>query len=643
MISKNGFNAGWYLNRLSVMERGEWIHRIKEQCSIQVMHLKYQMKKQIDEKIRHDYEQFGFCAGSTSKFSPCIRWSFNLSSEERRDLLAGKIKTPGFEWIFRSENTIWNEAPDTGKIWPASFFGSIPYRIGNPCGDIRVAWEPSRLQHLIGLALLSIEGAPDEEKQSIELLETQFLSWVSANPFMKGIHYISMMECGLRIISLCHALDMVRNKLKQPERVWSAFLKLVEEHAGLIEKRLSLYSSRGNHTIAEAAGLVYAGILFPEMEGALRWKVIGLTLLEEESRREILPDGGGVEQSLGYLLFILDLLGLVVWLLEHSGEKIPSAILGAFFRGKQFINRFGNSPQQLPLMGDYDHGHALSPFLRISWNEEGTDPDVETFKESGYSIIRSQTPDSAMLIFDHGPLGMPPSFGHGHADALSVVFKSGGEEILADPGTFSYSQDARWRAYFRSTRAHNTVTVDGQDQASQKTSFIWSEPFHSRLLLSEKTGDRGIRILAGHDGYTRFAEKVEHFRAVCFTPPGHWLIWDFLTGEGAHTLDLHWHLGIQLLKRKGGRFFLELPREISLEVSGGEVSLFKGETDPILGWRSPVYGKKEPATTIQVRYQGKLPHEFITKIQFGPDSGEVDPDSAQLSFLRGCVDETQKS
>ena len=123
------------------------------------------------------------------------------------------------------------------------------------------------------------------------------------------------MECGLRMLAACHALDLVRDRLQEPTRVWKALLELVRGHAELIRKRLSIHSSAGNHTIAEAAALVYAGSLFPEMPEAQLWRSLGLSLLEQEASHQILPDGGGAEQSFWYQRFISDLYGLVITLL----------------------------------------------------------------------------------------------------------------------------------------------------------------------------------------------------------------------------------------------------------------------------------------------------------------------------------------
>jgi hypothetical protein len=254
-------------------------------------------------------------------------------------------------------------------------------------------------------------------------------------------------------------------------------------------------------------------------------------------------------------------------------------------------------------------------------------------------MIRDRKNGEITLVFDHGPLGMASSFGHGHADALSVLLRRGQEEILIDSGTYTYTGDARWRSYFRGTTAHNTVTVDGSDQAVQEAPFIWSHPFQSRLIRHEEDWNGEIRLLACHDGYSRLKPGVEHWRAVIHRPPGLWLVFDHLTGEGVHTLDLHWHCGVTPV-RKGDGFLLSVrDQDFSLVVRGGEVSFHSGDESPVLGWRSCRYGFKEPITTLRARYHGKLPHRFVTKIETGDEPTKLS--ETECSLIEGWMDEAR--
>ena len=183
-----------------------------------------------------------------------------------------------------------------------------------------------RLQHLVALGLYVKQAEPEMCRRAVEVIETHLLSWIVSNPPLTGIHYVSVMECALRLIAVCHAVDLIRDRLIQPEKVWVGVLNLIESHAELIRKRVSCHSSSGNHTVAEAAGLVYAGLLFPRMDMAERWLANGLDLLEKEAAHQIRQDGGGREESLWYLRFVSDLYGLVVSLLRHHQQPLPQKL-----------------------------------------------------------------------------------------------------------------------------------------------------------------------------------------------------------------------------------------------------------------------------------------------------------------------------
>lgn len=623
----------WYLKRLSVMKPAEVVHRLGEFLALKQMQCNHLLSHEWAADADVDIHKYVFCVSRTPQL-PELPWFFEPTQLEVNALLSGKSSALGFEWCWWSQENIWHQAPDTKKVWPKKFFGAINYREGNPYGDIRVAWEPSRLQQLVALALLARKRA-DLDQQVITLLEQQFLSWIDDNPPLTGIHYVSAMECALRIVVVSYALDMVRDKLHEPDRVWSALLKMVDTHAKLVEKRLSLHSSAGNHTMAECAGLIYAGILFPELDSAERWKKLGLSIMEAEMDHQILQDGGGAEQAFFYQLSVLDLCGLVLELLKHRKANIAAHFEAVIIRGRRFLCAFADTPDRLPGVGDNDSAFAFSPHLRLTWSEASLPDTVVSFADAGYTVIRSRNSEEFTLLFDHGPLGMAPSYAHGHADALSITLSAHGRDLLIDPGTYAYTGAPEWRAYFRGSRAHNTVTVDGRDQARQETAFLWSKPYCANLVKSEAMADGEIRLLARHDGYRDVG--VIHWRGVVYYPSGAVFVWDYLDGDGVHDLELNWHLGIDPIEKKGVADLSQLPLPFRMKIQGGKIDFCRGEVQPICGWKSIVYGSKEPITTVQSRYVGALPHEFVTQIEFNGDLGGDISLEDDLSIFRQWV------
>lgn len=529
-------------------------------------------------------------------------------------MLNGSMTVFGYPWLWHADGACWHRAPDTGDAWPRRFFADIPIYASKPPGDIRIAWEVSRLQHLVLLALTTQKAEAPIRDRAVAACEAQLVSWVEANPFLTGIHYISPTECALRLLAVCYAMDLIRPWIQTPERVWPAVLTLVYGHAELIRKRLSLRLSTPHDTLAAATALLYAGSLFPEMAHAERWLATGHYLLEEETPRHISHDGGSQEQALGYLQFSTDLYGLVLALLDHRGQPVPEKIRQVFDRSRNFLDEFRNLVDgTLPPIGDGEHETALSCCLRFENLGKPRLPGLTTFHLSGYSIVRGRASEQA--IFDHGGLGMAPHYAHGHADALSLLLSVGPRHVLIDPGTYAYSTDEQWRRYFRGTRAHNTVTIDGLDQAVQDGPMAWSQPFDTHLVYKDETPEGKITVIARHFGY-KDRLGVTHLRGISYEPPGCWMIWDWLTGEGVHHLELNWHLGCRPIPVDGGYHLEGFDRPLLLTIEGGTSRLCEGSVQPAGGWASKRYGSKEPITTLRVEHTGPVPHEFMTRLRF---------------------------
>jgi uncharacterized heparinase superfamily protein len=86
------------------------------------------------------------------------------------------------------------------------------------------------------------------------------------------------------------------------------------------------------------------------------------------------------------------------------------------------------------------------------------------------------------VLLDAGPLGLGSLAAHGHADALSLWASLDGKPLLIDAGTYAYHEDPAWRDHFRSTPAHNTLTLDGKNQSEIHGPFLWGRK--AQLALS---------------------------------------------------------------------------------------------------------------------------------------------------------------
>lgn len=480
--------------------------------------------------------------------------------------------------------------------------------------DIRQLWEPARLQHITTTLVLFFQvGKNDNEFSEIIInAKNDLMKWIQDNPFLLGPHYMSAMECGLRIPVFFFALKRIPF-IDSSDTV--KILQSIYTHGWWIYRNLSLYSSRGNHTLCEACGLIFAGALFKEHKEGRQWLKQGIQLFEQECYYQIQDDGGPIEQSFAYHRFVVDVLSLGFDFLDKNALYKNDMILSRLKLAEEFIDAVTIQGHLLQI-GDSDDGKALSRYIIPKrYNATRKFHDISHFNRSGYTIIR--TGNGMALCFDHGPLGMAPLFNHGHADALSLEVYYQGTPLIVDTGTYMYNGDPHYRSYFRGTSAHNTITVDQMDQADQLNVFQWGSPYQisvSRVYSSQTK----VSIEASHTGYTRLKNPVIHTRRIDVERTGRLSVLDSFQGKGVHECVLRYHLHPDCeLERSNKSFIISNDDKTVLINLSGDMELIpvKGQDEPLQGWFSPEYGRIQPTTTLLCRHQGLIENlTFSTQI-----------------------------
>jgi Heparinase II/III-like protein. len=180
-------------------------------------------------------------------------------------------------------------------------------------------------------------------------------------------------------------------------------------------------------------------------------------------------------------------------------------------------------------------------------------------------------------LIDAGPHGVGNG-GHGHADALSVRLSLNRRPWLVDAGTHVYisprtgpknqiknQTEGLERNRFRGTAAHNTLRVDGLDQAIPKGPFAWNSLPDVRA--EHWITGSGFTLFSGnHDGYAKLPDPVIHRRTIFHLHGEYFLVRDVAEGQGVHDLDIFWHFAPALnLRASGTTLVAELEGETSDE------------------------------------------------------------------------------
>jgi hypothetical protein len=185
-----------------------------------------------------------------------------------------------------------------------------------------------------------------------------------------------------------------------------------------------------------------------------------------------------------------------------------------------------------------------------------------------------------------------------------VEVRYGGVDVLADPGTYCYHGEPVWRSYFRSTIAHNTIELDGQDQSGDGGPFLWLRHANGREIDVVDTGDMA-GWTAEHDGYRSLRPPARHRRSVRLDRASRSIdIVDEVEG-GNHDVRLAFHLGPDVQARLDGSCaYLCWPSASTPGAARFDLSrrlrwsLHRGETDPVLGWYAHGLGRRIATFTL---------------------------------------------
>ena len=546
------------------------------------------------------------------------------------------------------EDPDWFFDPVTGKRAPQfDYCFSVNHRSEDVTGNVKQIWELSRMHHL---TVLAAAFALSGDERYAERAASHLRSWWDQNPFLSGVHWTSGIESGLRLITWVWVRRLLdgwggaaelfeRNPVARAQIWW---------HQHYLASFRSRGSSANNHVIAEAAGLLVAALAFDWFAESARWGRESARILEQELTSNTFPSGVNREMAFDYHGFVTEMVIVAAAEADWHGRPLSDDLWSLVCRMFDVVAATVDVNLRAPRHGDGDNGRALvfessttdrsAVLLSIGeslFDAPGWWPTVEPtvtsallasmagrrhtgvrprqrpnhYADAGLTLMRSSPSDGEEIWCrcDAGPHGFLSIAAHAHADALSVEVRYDGVDVLADPGTYCYHGEPLWRRYFRSTLAHNTIEIGGQDQSTSGGPFLWTRHAHSQLVELETTEDGQVTTwTAEHDGYRSLTPAVGHRRSVRLASRRRRLeIVDRLETTGRHGFRLTFHLGPEIQATMVGRSIElrwsqgTLTRTASLFLPDGPSwSLSRGATDPILGWYSPRFGENEPTWTV---------------------------------------------
>lgn len=441
----------------------------------------------------------------------------------------------------------WNHAADLRR---GNFrFLNQSAALGRPvnwqAADLPRLWQYN-LHYFHYLHLL----APDEQRELC-------LDWTRHNPPGKGVAWHPY-TTSLRIINWCKA------GLADAELLASLY-----RQAAFLYRNLESHHP-GNHILENARALIFAGCFFlqpvvlpvSKAGEAASWLVEGLEIYRRELPVQVLGDGGHFERSPMYHALIfegcLDLLNILPN--EPELADAHKFFTGVAKRMGDFLISVTHPDGKLALFNDATQEIAPPTAQLVDYAQSLLTGENERlrkkklFAETGYFIHESE---EIYMVIDGGAMAPDYLPSHAHGDIFSYELSLGGRQFIVDAGVFEYTA-GEMRDYVRSTRAHNTVTVDRRDQAEFWGSFRVARRYPPEAVKFEQNGSSS-RFQGEFGGYAKLlGDRIRHRRnIVCDGDKGEIEVRDVVEGGGRRRVESAVHLHPEVtVSGAGGRLLL---------------------------------------------------------------------------------------
>jgi Heparinase II/III-like protein/Heparinase II/III N-terminus len=575
-------------------------------------------------------------------------------------ILRGEYPLLGYGAPHLGINPDWQCDWVSGKSWPIEASGKL-HVVRHDGSDVKAPWELSRLQ--FGPVVAKAYVLTNDRKYR-EALRSLLTDWIERNPIGKGVNWTVAMEAALRGISLCLTMELLWPFTTEEGPWLDQMTGSLWQHLRFIEAHIEFsLLRRSNHYLSNLVGLTTLSAYLRGRGLKRRGMDRRLGKYALAVQREILlqtyADGGDYEASTGYHVLVAQMFLHSFVVQQRSGSVIAPAFEGRLQQMFEWIASLADDGWKLPHLGDCDNGrveflsddiaqamlpvserHSLrigglcelaSHLLQTPVRCEGQDavwfgfttgsqagkPEqkpVSVMPDSGITVLRS---GEASVIFCAMPNGLRGKGSHTHCDKLSIIFRLGPAEVFCDSGSRCYTRSAELRNLDRSTRAHNTLMVDGADQNIVPTDpglLFWSgeEAVVSRIALSE---NGGMTVRASHHGYSRIG--IEHHRTVQLSH-GSLLILDELSGTEKHLLELgyilgpEWRVSSEMMTGETVSCAISGPRRLSLHCEAESplaLMILPAEI-------SREYGTALPASCIRIQTTATLPARVQTRVQW---------------------------
>ena len=477
---------------------------------------------------------------------------------------------------------------------------------------------PAQLNRFFQLPSLATAYACTRDEKYAQAAHDYVAGWIAAHPSREGwtiARYDNTLNLSIRVDQWLVSLPRLMESPSFDDSLVDEMVRSIcAQHAFLMEH----LTGWGNWRIAQADSLLSAGIRLDGLPDAERWRTAGVRLLNDAFHRQVLPDGAHIERNPGYHTWMAHVFASY-W---HLGKAMPE--LGLTMQADAIARMYDYGVAVRLPNGSYNNMHdslgartgrgendaipARKAFRKEAGLPEVPPPTSQFFPHAGQALMRDGWGEDATYVtFDATTWGG----GHCHLSRNAVQLHAFGRTLVLDPGYFTYETSDPFMRHGRSTRAHNTLSLNGwnQSEADPENRFACAPGYD----LVEATYDGSYWPSVQMWGRTSESAPgiyAEHYRAVLWVHGRCVVVIDGLAcpsaGQDKPSLENNWQLCEGPVETDPSGEWAATHNDdanvlllFPLKLPGMKLSVHEGEANPLRGWL-PGEGKYVPAPQVSL-------------------------------------------
>ncbi len=523
------------------------------------------------------------------------------------DLKDGKFEFFSSQIINIGTDYNWTTHPITDYDFGNSKHFADIADLSKETGDIKYVWEKARFGFLQDL--MRYDSLTSEDQSNFVLSEIE--DFIDNNPINRGPNYICSQEISLRIFNWTYALYYYKDSDNLTEGLFakimnSIYWQLHHVHENINFSRIAV---RNNHAITETLMLWVSGVIFPFIPESKMWSAKGKKWFEDEIDYQIYDNGTYLQFSMNYHRVVVQLLTIALSLGRLHGVRFRESVYSKTQSTLDFLyNCLQPQSNHLPNYGsndgalffiwtdrDYRDYRTQLDDLNQALNNKRTETSdsglwyglgyfevedlpqerAKQYLNGGYSITNDT--DGTKTFFCNSSYTDRPA----QSDNLHLDIWDGERNLLWDPGSYLYNAPEEVLQDFLSSKAHNTITIDGDSHMKKASRFIWNYWIKSADTKLEED-DHSYRISASCVAYRWNNKGILLRRSVVKNKSEkQWVIIDQAELKKGQQLLQHWQINP------------DYEKDLDFQVTDADGKELEPKTEK--KWCSSYYGVKTPS------------------------------------------------